>query len=183
MLHEIIYSVVGGAGGSGSTSFHRERYVPRGGPDGGDGGMGGAVILEASSSVQTLDRVSKSKKIRGGDGEGGGSGRRRGRNGVDTILVVPVGTVVWRLSGSWKLVADMSTDGTRLVAARGGEGGRGNAGMATSVRKAPRIAEKGLPGERARIRLELRLAVDIAIVDTRTQLAHKKETFPSKADP
>ncbi|MEX0785208.1 MAG: GTPase ObgE [Dehalococcoidia bacterium] len=162
MLDEIEISVIAGHGGNGIVSFRRERYVPRGGPDGGDGGKGGAVILRATGSLLGLDALRKKRNVRAEAGGDGGPSKRRGRNGADVVVAVPVGTIVWDLDG--KQVADLDEDGESLVIAKGGGGGRGNGRFATSVRRTPRIAEKGLPGEQRRLRLELRLVAEVGLV-------------------
>lgn len=164
MLDEITLTAVAGAGGNGVVSFRRERYVPRGGPDGGDGGAGGDVVVRASESVQVLDGLQRRKVVRAKAGANGGPAKRRGRNGGEEELVVSVGTMVWREDDGEELVADLCRAEMRVVIAKGGQGGRGNARMATATRRAPRIAEKGLPGETVKVRLELRLLAEVGLV-------------------
>ncbi|MDQ3940961.1 MAG: GTPase ObgE [Actinomycetota bacterium] len=160
-VDEVTIHVAAGAGGDGAVAWHREPYKPKGGPDGGDGGDGGSIILRADPSVGTLLELRDHphiKAARGGHGEGK---RRHGSRGRDRIVLVPPGTVVHEGD---VLVADLAASGDTLVAARGGRGGRGNAQFVTSTRRAPGFAEKGEPGEEARLRLELRLLADVALV-------------------
>lgn len=152
-----------GDGGRGCVSFRREKYVPFGGPNGGDGGKGGDVILEASASHNTLlnlkynqHQVAKS----GGHGEGS---NRTGRSAPDLIVPVPVGTLVMDFE-SGEVLADLVTEGQRFVVAHGGIGGRGNARFATATNRAPRFAQPGIPGEERWIRLELKLLADVGII-------------------
>jgi len=161
MLDEIALQVIAGKGGDGAVSFRRERYIPKGGPDGGDGGRGGRVWAAASRSVLVLDHLRRKMTIRATDGVRGGGNMRHGKNGDDAVMQVPLGTIIWDEDGS--VLADMTSEG-RVLIAKGGEGGRGNARFATSTRKAPRIAERGLPGEERRIRLELRLLADVGLI-------------------
>ncbi len=151
-----------GDGGNGCVSFRREWRVPRGGPDGGDGGHGGDVIAVADPQVHTLLDFHYRQHFvaqRGGHGMGKGM---RGRDGADCVLRVPVGTVILDEGGS--VIADLNRPGHRVVIARGGRGGRGNARFATSTNQAPRRAEKGAPGEERWVRLELRLIADAGLV-------------------
>lgn len=164
MLDEIIITVIGGSGGAGIVSFRRERYVPRGGPDGGDGGTGGDVVVVADEGVRVLDDLRRRRTVRAEPGGNGGSAKRHGRDGVDVVVQVPVGTIVWQLDGAEREVADLFRSGMKVVVARGGRRGRGNARLATAVRRAPRITEKGLAGETVRIRLELRLLAEVGLV-------------------
>ncbi|MBN2398433.1 MAG: GTPase ObgE [Deltaproteobacteria bacterium] len=152
-----------GDGGRGCVSFRREKFVPRGGPDGGDGGKGGDIIAVASRSHRTLlDLKFNQHHVarRGGHGEGS---NRTGRNGADVEIVVPVGTVI-RDMETGELLADMTEDGQRAILARGGKGGKGNARFKTATNQAPRYAQDGLPGEDKTIGLELKLIADVGIV-------------------
>jgi GTPase len=162
-VDEVEIHVRAGDGGRGCVSFRREKYVPRGGPNGGDGGDGGSVILEADEGLGTLLDFRYKRHYaarRGGHGEGSD---RHGKNGGDLILRVPVGTTVHdRNTGL--LLGDLTTHGERLDVARGGRGGRGNARFATSTHRAPRHAEPGEPGEERGLRLELRLLADVGVV-------------------
>jgi GTPase len=155
--------VRGGAGGDGASTFRREAHVPRGGPDGGDGGDGGDVILVVEPGMTTLGDFKRRRHFRAGDG-GRGMGRKaNGRNGADLVVRVPPGTVVRsHPDGEW--IGELLEADARLVVARGGRGGRGNARFATATHRAPRHAEKGTPGEEGSIELELKLIADIGLV-------------------
>ncbi len=162
-VDEVEVFVKGGAGGRGCVSFRREKYVPRGGPDGGDGGRGGAVILEGDEGLSTLLDFRYRRHYvapRGGHGQGAD---RHGADAPDLILRVPLGTVV-RERESGRLLGEITRHGERLVVARGGRGGRGNAAFATPTRRAPRIAEPGEPGEERWLVLELKLLADVGVV-------------------
>ncbi len=162
-LDEVEIVVRSGKGGDGIVHFHREKYVPRGGPDGGDGGKGGDVILEVDEHLNTLWPFRHQKRFTAEDGRPGGSNNKFGRAGEDLILKVPPGTMVYDAE-SGALLGDLTERGQRLVVCRGGRGGRGNAHFATPTNQAPRIAEKGEPGEEKRLRLELKLLADIGII-------------------
>ncbi len=151
-----------GAGGNGMVSFRREKFVPRGGPDGGDGGRGGDVILHASERLTTLAHFRHKRTFPAGKGQNGAGAKRHGANGEDSIILVPVGTVVIEAGGQplW----DLNCDGAEAVAARGGDGGRGNARFANSVRQAPGFAENGLPAVKMNLVLELKLLADVGVV-------------------
>jgi GTP-binding protein len=151
-----------GKGGDGGLSFRREKYVPKGGPDGGDGGDGGDVVLVASTSLRDLSSYVRRHKIRAGRGENGGGTRRHGARGVDAELPVPVGTQV--LAEDGELIADLAHPGARVVLARGGHGGRGNARFVSSTRQVPRFAEVGPPGDELDVELHLKLLADAALV-------------------
>ena len=154
--------VQAGRGGDGSIHFRREKYVPKGGPDGGDGGEGGDVVLVADPRRRDLSGVRPNQKLRAGKG-GGGAGRlSNGARGDDAVLHVPVGTQV--LDAEERLVADLARPGARIVVAKGGSGGRGNKHFATPTRQTPRFAEVGLPGEEGEIELRLKLLADAALV-------------------
>jgi GTP-binding protein len=152
--------VAAGRGGDGALSFRREKYVPKGGPDGGDGGRGGDVVLVADAALRDLSALRGRTSVVARRGGNGGGSRRHGADGEGVELHVPVGTEV--LAGGIRL-ADLAHDGARLVAARGGAGGRGNARFATPTRQAPRFAETGLPGEALELELRLKLLVDAAL--------------------
>jgi GTPase len=154
--------VVAGRGGDGSIHFRREKFVPKGGPDGGDGGAGGDVVLVADPRRRDLSGVRPSQRLRAGRGGGGGSRLSHGARGDDAVLHVPVGTQV--LDGEERLVADLAHPGARVVVARGGAGGRGNKHFAGATRQTPRFAEIGLPGEEGTIELRLKLLADAAFV-------------------
>jgi len=153
--------VEAGRGGHGGLSFRREKHVPRGGPDGGDGGRGGDVVVRADPALRDLSSLQRVKLLRGGRGGSGRGNRRHGADGETVEIGVPVGTQILDASGA--LVADLTTPDTRFVAARGGAGGRGNARFATPTRQTPRFAETGLPGEETDLDLRLKLVVDAAL--------------------
>ncbi len=154
--------VQAGRGGDGGLSFRREKYVPKGGPDGGDGGLGGDVVLLADPDLRDLSSFRSRTLFRArGGGPGRGSGKH-GADGGDVVLPVPAGTQV--LDDDENLVADLARPGARLVLARGGVGGRGNKRFATSTRQTPRFAEVGTPGEAAEYELRLKLLVDAALL-------------------
>ncbi len=152
-----------GDGGRGCMSFRREKYVPRGGPNGGDGGDGGSISIEASRSYQTLIDQKYQQLYRGQRGEHGRGKDQHGAAGHDLILKVPLGTVV-RDADTGEVLADLVEEGERALVARGGKGGRGNARFATPTRQAPRIAEPGTPGEVRTILLDLKLIADVGLV-------------------
>ncbi|MCX7750509.1 MAG: GTPase ObgE [Candidatus Bipolaricaulota bacterium] len=155
--------VASGRGGDGLIYFHRTRHNPRGSPEGGSGGRGGDVILRASRSVATLVQFQKQVHFRAEDGEPGGPQDRRGRDGEDLVIHVPVGTIV-RDAQTGEVLADLAADGAEVVVARGGRGGRGNRAFTTSYRQAPRIRELGEEGEARWLKLELRVLADVGIV-------------------
>lgn len=161
-VDEVEIEVTAGSGGSGAVSFRREKYVPYGGPDGGDGGNGGAVIMEANSSLHTLLDFRYRRKWKAADGEKGGKSKRSGARGEDLVIPVPVGTVVRTAEGN--LIADLVKPGQRVTVARGGQGGRGNRRFTSSRRQSPRLYEKGVSGDNIKIRLELKLIADVALV-------------------
>jgi GTPase len=154
--------VQAGRGGHGALSFRREKYVPKGGPDGGDGGRGGDVVLVADPDLRDLGGFQLGRTYRAPKGGHGQGARKHGADGADIELRVPVGTQVFDDEG--RLIADLAADDSRLVAARGGAGGRGNRRFATPTRRAPRFAEVGLPGEEAELELRLKLLADAALV-------------------
>src|SRR2546422_5841410 len=154
--------VRGGDGGRGVISFRREAHVPRGGPDGGDGGKGGDVVLRVDPQLGTLADFRFTREASAEAGQHGAGRNSTGRSGADRVLTVPPGTlVIDRATG--QTVADLVAPGTELVVARGGAGGKGNARFATSTRRAPRIAEDGGKGERREIDLELKLLADVGL--------------------
>lgn len=166
MLDKVDIKVKAGDGGDGSVSMRREKFVPFGGPDGGDGGQGGDVIVRADSCVSTMTFFHNKRLYKA---ENAGAGQRQkmhGKNGDDLILTVPLGTVVQVRDENEDLVAlaDLADPGQQVVAARGGKGGRGNFHFATSTNQTPRLAEKGVPGEEKDIVLELKLIADVGII-------------------
>jgi GTP-binding protein len=155
--------VTAGNGGNGCLSFRRERYIPKGGPDGGNGGKGGDVILLADAQLATLLDFSYPQQFRASKGVHGKGKDQTGKNGEDLIIRVPVGTLV-RDDQTGEVVQDLVFDGQRFVAAKGGRGGRGNARFATPTQRAPRRADKGEEGEECWLRLELKLLADVGLL-------------------
>ena len=154
--------VQAGRGGDGGLSFRREKYVPKGGPDGGDGGRGGNVVLVADPERRDLSAFRSPRVYRARPGGRGGGSGKHGADGEDVVLRLPAGTQV--LDSEENLVADLARPGARLVLAQGGSGGRGNRRFATSTRQTPRFAEVGLPGDEGEYELRLKLLVDAALV-------------------
>lgn len=160
-VDEAVVFARAGRGGDGAASFHREKYKPRGGPDGGNGGKGGDVVVEASSDVFDLSSFERNRHHRAEDGGRGQGNLKHGRDGADRVLSVPEGTLIRDERGE---VADLVGAGSRAVVAAGGRGGRGNAALASRAHRAPGTAERGEAGEERRLELELRLVVDIGLV-------------------
>jgi len=154
--------VQAGRGGDGSIHFRREKYVPKGGPDGGDGGSGGDVVLVADPRRRDLSGFRPNQKLRAGRGGSGGGRLSHGARGEDAVLSVPVGTQVFDAEG--RLVADLAHPEARIVVAKGGASGRGNKHFAGATRQTPRFAEVGLPGDEGEIELRLKLVADAALV-------------------
>jgi GTP-binding protein len=162
-IDECSIDVHAGNGGNGMATFRREPFVPRGGPSGGDGGDGGSVILVADEQLSTLLDLRYQKTYKAEHGEHGAGRDKYGKAGADTIVRVPVGTVVYDEDGG-ALLADLSAAGERFVAAQGGKGGRGNIHFATSTNQSPQKAEPGEPGQERRLRLELKLLADAGLL-------------------
>src|SRR3989304_4046005 len=162
--------IKGGYGGDGAVTFRREKYVPKGGPSGGNGGKGGDVIIQAFSNLNTLLDFKYKRKYLAGDGAIGGSSLKDGKNGKDVLIKVPVGTIIKDFVGvhafgkSHKILADLDGEGKSIIIAKGGKGGKGNSNFATSTNQAPRYAEEGKKGESKKIILELKLIADVGIV-------------------
>ena len=154
--------VQAGRGGDGALSFRREKYVPKGGPDGGDGGRGGDVVLIADPNLRDLSRFRRERRFKGGRGGHGGGSGKHGADGERIELRVPVGTQVLDADGN--VIVDLAHRDARAVLARGGAGGRGNRRFATPTRQTPRFAETGVPGEEAEYELRLKLLADAALV-------------------
>jgi GTP-binding protein len=185
-IDECTIYVRGGDGGRGCVAFRREKYVPRGGPSGGDGGDGGSVVLVADPQLGTLLDLRYQQHYDAERGEHGQGRDRYGRSGVDKVVRVPVGTLV-RDFASGEVLADLAEAGARFVAAQGGKGGRGNLHFATSTNQAPRIAEDGGPGEERKLRLELKLLADVGLlgypnVGKSTFIARVSKARPKIAD-
>jgi GTP-binding protein len=162
MLDRASICVRGGHGGSGSASFRREKYVPKGGPDGGDGAPGGDVVLVATRQFHDLSHFRHKHHFRAVAGGHGRGANKRGAEGLELVVQVPVGTEVLDAEGA--LLGDLVREGQRLVVARGGEGGRGNACFKSSTRQAPKFAERGLEGEELWLTLSLKLLADVGLV-------------------
>jgi len=160
-VDEARFVVRAGRGGDGSVSFNREKYKPRGGPDGGRGGDGGSVVFRATEDLQTLEPYAHRNLVKAERGRHGSGNNRAGEQGSDVVIDVPIGTLVYDEDGP---LADLSEPGQEFVAAEGGGGGRGNGSFATSTRQAPAFREKGLPGEEREVRLELRVLSDVGLV-------------------
>ncbi len=163
MIDRVEIYVRGGDGGNGAVSFRREKFVPHGGPDGGDGGDGGSVFLEADGRKSTLSDLRLQRHYRAGRGGHGKGKNQHGRKGEDLVIKVPRGTVV-RCKDTGEVLADLTEEGARVLVARGGRGGWGNAHFATSTNRAPRIAQKGEPGEGRWLVLDLKLIADVGLV-------------------
>ncbi len=162
-VDEAQIEVRAGDGGDGAAHFRREKYVPRGGPDGGHGGDGGDVVLVADASLHTLLDFEYKSTFTAESGQRGAGKNRDGKTGADCIVAVPPGTIVYQAE-TGEQIADLVVPGDRLIAARGGQGGRGNTAFATATHRTPYFAEQGLPGERVRLRLELRLIADVGVI-------------------
>lgn len=155
-------TIKSGDGGDGAVSFHREKYVASGGPDGGDGGRGGNIVFKADTNLSTLADFRYKRKYKASNGENGKSGRRTGKSAEDLVINVPKGTII-KDANTGRILADISTDEPQIIA-KGGKGGHGNTHFATSVRQAPRFAKQGSPGEELEIQLELKLLADVGLV-------------------
>lgn len=162
-VDEVEITVQSGNGGNGSATFRREKFVPRGGPDGGDGGRGGSVIVRADSRLNTLVDLRYKKMYKAERGGDGGSNNKHGKDAPDLILDVPVGTIISDAE-SGEAIADLISPGQEAVVARGGRGGRGNTRFTTSTNQAPTFAERGEPGEERHLKLELKLLADVGLV-------------------
>ncbi len=166
-VDEVQIEVSAGDGGRGALSFRREKFVPRGGPDGGDGGDGGSVYLVASPHLNTLVNFRFHPEFHAERGRHGQGANKTGATGKDLEIEVPIGTLAYRhdaQAGEWIPIADLSTEGARALVARGGKGGMGNARFASSTNRAPRKTQPGLPGERVTLRLHLKLLADVGLV-------------------
>lgn len=162
-VDEAKIEVSAGDGGNGAIAFRREKFVPRGGPAGGDGGKGGDVIFVASTNCNTLSDFRHVRHVRGERGADGGTNNKSGKQGADAVVEVPVGTLITN-ADTHELLVDMTEPGQRFVAAKGGDGGHGNARFATSTNRTPKRATPGWPGEKLTLHLELKLIADVALV-------------------
>jgi len=165
-LDEAHIEVIGGTGGRGAVSWRREKYVAKGGPDGGDGGKGGDIIMEADENTDTLSNYASRKKFEADIGRYGSGNNRHGKNGEDRMLKVPPGTTITVMEGKTSLgvLADLHEHGDRIIVAHGGRGGFGNGHFVSSVRQRPDFAELGEPGQIRTLKLELKLVADVGII-------------------
>ncbi len=162
-VDETTIVVSSGSGGDGAVSFRREKYVPRGGPDGGDGGKGGDVVFSVRQNLKTLSHLKLKRNFKAGNGGRGMGQKMHGKDGADVVVPVPPGTVL-RDRDTGAAVADLTRDGESFLYLRGGRGGKGNSHYATPVNQAPRYAQKGIEGETRELRAELHLIADIGLV-------------------
>lgn len=162
-IDQAVIRVRSGKGGDGMVHFRREKFVPRGGPDGGDGGRGGDVILEVDANLNTLYSFRHQSVFQAPEGKNGGRSNMTGKTAEDLVIKVPPGTIIYE-DQTDHLIGDLVEAGQRLTVAKSGRGGRGNARFASSIRQVPKIAEKGEPGEERNLRLELKLIADIGII-------------------
>jgi GTP-binding protein len=162
-IDEAAIFIKSGKGGDGVVHFRREKYIPRGGPDGGDGGRGGDVIIKATHTLNTLHEFQHQHEYIAQDGKPGAKSNRTGHSAENLVILVPTGTIIYD-TDSGQAIADLVSDDQEITICKGGRGGRGNARFANSRDQAPRVAEKGAPGEQRNIRLELRLIADVGII-------------------
>ena len=186
LVDSVRITVRAGDGGNGCVSFRREKYVPRGGPDGGDGGRGGNVVLAVDEGLNTLLHLHNRRQVRAGRGQHGRGSNKTGASGEDIRLQVPPGTVV-RDAASGEVLGDLVENGQEMIVARGGRGGRGNVRFASSTNRVPRIAENGGEGEELELDLELKLLADVGLVGQpnagkSTLLARLSAARPKVAD-
>lgn len=189
MVDRVVIYVKAGDGGNGVVSFRREKFVPFGGPDGGDGGKGGSVFVIADSGMSTLRWFWRRRHFKAQQGQNGAGKRMHGKDGADLWIRVPLGTVISteEVAGQKRMVADLAQEGERVMVARGGRGGFGNAHFATSTNQAPRVAQRGEPGEEVTLILDLKLIADVGIigypsVGKSTLLASASAARPKIAD-
>lgn len=162
-VDEAQIEVLAGRGGDGMVSFRKEKYINRGGPNGGDGGKGGDIVVVATHNANTLHDFRHKRRIKAASGRPGGTNNSTGANGDDVLIEVPVGTIITD-ADSGEVLADLTQDGQRVVVARGGDGGKGNSRFKSSTNRAPRRATPGFPGEERVLTLELKLIADIGLV-------------------
>ena len=162
-LDEVVIWARSGDGGRGCVSFRREKFIPKGGPDGGDGGNGGSIIVRATDRLFTLTKYASSKYFKARNGEPGRSKNQSGKNGTDLLFEVPLGTIIEDLD-TGELLADLIYDNQEAFLISGGKGGKGNQHFATSTNRAPRFAQPGLPGREKRLKLSLKFLADIGLI-------------------
>lgn len=162
-IDEATIVVKSGNGGAGCISFRRERFIERGGPDGGDGGNGGSIIFKVDPGMRTLSDLRRRKIIKAENGQPGQGRKKHGRNGRDRIISVPAGTIVTE-KNTGKIIVDLTGAAKEFVAAKGGMGGRGNKRFASSTNRVPRFAQPGMPGDELELKLELKLLADVGLV-------------------
>lgn len=162
-IDEAKFFVKGGDGGNGCVSFRREKFVPKGGPDGGDGGDGGNVIIEASQKLSSLIDFRYRSHFLAERGAHGQGKNKHGRNGKNLVISVPTGSLI-KDSETGEVIADLVADGQKIIVAQGGKGGRGNTHFASSTNRTPRFAGKGIPGEERWLRIELKILADVGLI-------------------
>ncbi len=162
-VDETVITVVSGRGGDGAVSFRREKYVPRGGPDGGDGGKGGDVVFVVQANLKTLANLNLKKFFKAENGRPGGKKKMHGRDGNDVVIPVPAGVVI-RDADTGLVLKELLEEGERWVCLKGGRGGKGNVHFANSVRQAPKFAQPGKPGSSRRLKVELKIIADVGLV-------------------
>ena len=162
-IDEAKFFVKGGGGGKGCVSFRREKFVPKGGPDGGDGGNGGNVIIEASQKLSSLIDFRYRSHFLAEKGAHGQGKNKHGRNGKNLVISVPTGSLI-KDSETCETIADLVADGQKIIVAQGGKGGRGNTHFASSTNRTPRFAGKGIPGEERWLRIELKILADVGLI-------------------
>jgi GTPase len=162
-LDEVIITVISGDGGKGCVSFRREKFIPKGGPDGGDGGAGGNIFFNASHSLNTLSDFSSKRHFKAQNGQPGKGKHQTGRNGLDVIIKVPLGTIIYD-NDSKEILADLVKDDQEILFLTGGIGGKGNSHFATSTNRTPRFAQDGMPGQKKIIKLSLKYIADIGLI-------------------
>lgn len=162
-LDEVVITVVSGDGGKGCVSFRREKFIPKGGPDGGDGGAGGNILFHATSSLNTLSDFSSKRYFKSQNGRPGKGKHQTGRNGSDVIIKVPLGTIIYD-NDTGEVLEDLVKDDQEILFLKGGIGGKGNSHFATSTNRTPRFAQDGMPGQKKTVRLSLKYIADIGLI-------------------